>query len=256
MKEEDQRSGLKLCPPQALSSNEGRELARGTRSAHSAVLSFEPKQEDFMPIHRALSTALSFTAFASLIIASACVGRAERENGGDSATHASTSPGSVASASDSTLAINANVPAVGPGIQVTSTDQHEVARSMDLKLTNDNWSKFVRAADTVATLRTRDAEVRQYLDQQIVGSNEEDAGRKWLEANPKVNAAITAAGLSVKDYYRLGLAIAAAKRFANDPAAAPPTPAGKENAEFIRAHAAELARLESLTSGTQPVKAQ
>ena len=209
-----------------------------------------------MPIHRALSTALSLTAMASLIVGSACGRGAERENAGDSATHATSSPGSVAATTDSTLSINANTPAVGPGIQVTSTDQHEVKSSMDLKLTNDNWSKFMRAADSVASLRARDTEVRQYLDQQIVGASEEDAGRKWLEANPKVSTAITTAGLSVKDYYRLGLAIASARRFANDPAAAPPTPAGKENAEFIRAHAADLARLESLTSGTQPVRAQ
>lgn len=209
-----------------------------------------------MLIHRALSTTLSLTALASLILGSACGRRGERENEGDSATHAAASSGSVAPRSDSSLAINANTPAVGPGIQVTSTDQHEVARSMDLKLTNDNWSKFMRAADSVSALRARDAEVRQYLDQQIVGAREDDAGRKWLEANPKVSAAITAAGLSVKDYYRLGLAIASAKRFANDPSAAPPTPAGKENAEFIRAHAADLARLESLTAGAPAVRAQ
>ena len=127
---------------------------------------------------------------------------------------------------------------------------------MDLKLTEDNWTKFTRAADSVAALRARDAEVRQYLDQQIVGANEEDAGRKWLEANPKASAAITAAGLSVKDYYRLGLAIAAAARFADNPTAAPPTPAGRENAEFIRSHAAGLQHLRSISGGTAAVRAQ
>ena len=120
---------------------------------------------------------------------------------------------------------------------------------MDLKLTDDNWSKFTKAADSVAALRARDAEVRQYLEQQIVGAREDDAGRKWLEANPKVAAAITTSGLSVKDYYRLGLTIAAAARFADNPSAAPPTPAGRENAEFVRAHAGELQHIRSLSAG-------
>ena len=203
----------------------------------------------------AFSTFTSLTALASVLVLSSCRGREEARAREDSAAHASTSSGSVAPASDS-LAINANTPAVGPGIQVTSTDQHEVTRSMDLKLTEDNWSKFTRAADSVAALRARDAEVRQHLDQQIVAAKEEDAGRKWLESNAKASAAIESAGLSVKDYYRLGLAIAAAARFADNPSVAPPTPAGRENAEFVRGHKSALTHLQSITVGAGAVKAQ
>jgi hypothetical protein len=209
-----------------------------------------------MQTRTAFSTFSLLTALASLVVLSACGGREDSRAREDSAAHASTSSGSVAPASDSTISINANTPAVGPGIQVTSTDQREVSRSMDLKLTEDNWTKFTRAADSVAAMRARDAEVRQYLDQQIVGAKEDDAGRKWLEANPKVAAAIEGAGLSVKDYYRLGLAIAAASRFAENPSAAPPTPAGRENAEFIRNKAAELEHLRSITAGKSSVRAQ
>jgi hypothetical protein len=183
------------------------------------------------------------------VLASCRGGRDETRATNDSAAHASTSAGTVVPASDSTGAISARTPAIGPGIQVTPTDEHEVTRSLDLKLTTDNWAKFVRAADSVAALRARDAEVRQHLDQQIVGAREDDAGRKWLEANPKVAAAIASAGLSVKDYYRLGLAIGAATRYMDNPQAAPPTPAGRENAEFLRAHAAELQHLREISAG-------
>src|SRR5439155_2935585 len=119
----------------------------------------------------------------------------------------------------------------------------------DLKLTTDNWTKFLHAADSVAALRTRDPGVRQHLDQQIVGAKEDDAGEKWLAANQKVAAAITSAGLTVKDYYRLGITIAAAARFMDNPSAAPPTPAGKENAQFVRDHRSELLHLQEVSRG-------
>src|SRR5207302_5882291 len=123
-------------------------------------------------------------------------------------------------------AISASAPAIGPGIQVTSTDEHNVTRSFDLKLTNDDWAKFLKAADTVAALRARDPQVRQHLDSQIVGARTDDAGQKWLESDPKVSGAITSAGMTVKDYYRLGIVTANALRFAANPNSAPPTRAG------------------------------
>jgi hypothetical protein len=175
----------------------------------------------------------------------------------DSATHAATSAGAIAPASDTTHGtISAATAAIGPGIQVTPTDEHNVNRSFDLKLTNDNWTKFLRAADSVAALRARDPQVRQHLDQQIVGAKTDDAGLKWLEAEPKVSAAITAAGLSAKDYYRLGIVIADATRFMDDPNAAPPTPAGRENAEFVRSHRADLEHLRAISQGQPTLPAR
>lgn len=168
--------------------------------------------------------------------------------GADSAAHAAASNGSVAPTSDTTNgAISATTKALGPGIQVTSTDQHNVNRAFDYKLTDDDWSRFLKAADTVAALRARDAEVRTYLESQIVGAKTNDAGEKWLESNPKVSGAITSAGLTVKDYYRLGIVAAEATRFMNDPASAPPTPAGRANAEFVRNHKADIEHLRQLS---------
>lgn len=181
--------------------------------------------------------------------------RASDSIASDSATHAATASGSVAPASDTTNgAISATTAALGPGIQVTPTDEHNVNRSFDLKLTSDDWAKFLKAADSVAALRARDPDVRQHLDQQIVGAKTDDAGQKWLESDPKVTAAITSAGLTVKDYYRLGIVTATAARFIQDPKAAPPTPAGKANAEFLRAHQADLQHLQAITQGTPSLR--
>jgi hypothetical protein len=152
--------------------------------------------------------------------------------------------------------LSATTPAIGPGIQVTTTDEHNVNRSFDLKLDENNWKKFVQAADGVAALKARDPDVRRYLDERIVAAKEDDAGLKWLEANPKVSNAITASGLSVKDYYRLGITIAVAARFMDNPKAAPPTPAAKSNAEFVRAHSGDLDRLRELSKGETTVRAQ
>ena len=169
--------------------------------------------------------------------------------GTDSAAHATAANGSVAPASDSTNgAISATTKALGPGIQVTPTDEHNVNRAFDYKLTSDDWSRFLKAADTVAALRARDAEVRSYLDSQIVGAKTDDAGEKWLEANPKVSAAIASAGMTVKDYYRLGIVTAEAVRFMDNPASAPPTPAGRANAEFVANHKADIQHLQQLSA--------
>jgi len=168
----------------------------------------------------------------------------------DSAAHATAFP-----ASDSSNgAISATTAALGPGIQVTTTDEHNVNRSFDLKLAPDDWAKFLNAADSVASLRARDPQVRQHLDAQIVGAKTDDAGQKWLESDPKVSAAITSSGLTVKDYYRLGIVIASASRFMNNPKSAPPTPAGRANAEFLRQHQEELAHLQAITQGEPSVR--
>src|SRR2546423_6053599 len=110
----------------------------------------------------------------------------------DSASHAATANGSVVPASDTTNgALSANIAAIGPGIQVTTTDEHNVNRSFDLKLTDDDWARFLKAADSVAALRARDPQVRQDLDAQIAGARTDDAGAQWLESAPQGTAAHT-----------------------------------------------------------------
>jgi hypothetical protein len=169
--------------------------------------------------------------------------------GADSAAHASASNGNVVPASDTTHgAISARTDALGPGIQVTPTDEHNVNRAFDYKLTDNDWSHFLKAADTVAALSARDPEVRAYLGSQIVGAKTDDAGEKWLESNAKVSGAITSAGISVKDYYRLGIVSAEAVRFMSNPSSAPPTPAGRANAEFVRNHKADVDHLKQLSA--------
>jgi hypothetical protein len=56
--------------------------------------------------------------------------------------------------------------------------------------------------------------------------------------------------MTVKDYYRLGIVTADAMRFMNDPKAAPPTPAGRANAEFLRSHQADLQHLLAISQGS------
>jgi hypothetical protein len=199
------------------------------------------------------------TLVAASIITAAC-GRSDRR-ATDSAGGAINSANAPAVTTDSVPAsdttrgaLSATTRALGPGIQVTSTDEHNVNRSFDLKLDNNNWTKFLHAADSVAALRARDPQVRQHLDQQIVGATTDDAGLKWLQSDPKVSAAIVAAGLSVKDYYRLGIVIADATRFMTDPKTAPPTPAGRSNAQFVKNHQADLEHLRALSQGTPVVE--
>jgi hypothetical protein len=188
---------------------------------------------------------------AATMVGLGCGGHNETRDsaaGTDSAAHATSSSGSVAPTSDTTNgAISATTKALGPGIQVTPTDEHNVNRAFDYKLTDNDWSRFLKAADTVAALRARDADVRAHLDSQIVGAKTDDAGEKWLESDPKVSAAITSAGITVKDYYRLGLVSAQAVRFMDNPASAPPTPAGRANAEFVANHKADVEHLRSIS---------
>ena len=194
--------------------------------------------------------------FATLAASTLCVAcrRSQNRRSDSLATDGAATAATVPASDSSNGAISATTSAIGPGIQVTSTDEHNVNRSFDLKLTDDDWAKFLKAADSVAALRARDPQVRQHLDAQIVGAKTDDAGQKWLESDPKVSAAITSSGLTVKDYYRLGIVIATASRFMNNPKAAPPTPAGRANADFLRSHQADLAHLQQITAGEPAIR--
>ena len=194
-----------------------------------------------------------------LLVATAATACARRDNAAttDSAAGGVSTMRDSAAMDSSIIVDRGATPAVGPGIQVTKTDGRSVMRATDYKLTEDGWKRFLAAADSVAALRARDAEVQQYLAVNLTdaGSTDVDAGVKYLEANPKVSAAIENAGLTVKDYFRLGIATASAARFMRDPKAAPPTPALSDNAKFLQSHAADLGRLEDLTAGKPVVRA-
>jgi hypothetical protein len=71
----------------------------------------------------------------------------------------------------------------------------------------------------------------------------DDSALERLQRNPQISRAITDAGLSVRDYYTMSLAIASAERFVDNPNAAPPTPTLSDNAKFLRDHKEHLAHL-------------
>jgi hypothetical protein len=169
-----------------------------------------------------------------------------------------TASGTVGAADTAAMRTGADVPAEGPGVQVTRTDAKSVRRSTQYELTNENFAHFLAAADSLSALTQRDSSVRNYLAQNITdaGANDTDAGRKWLEANAGASAAINNAGISTEDYFVQSLAIAAAERFMNDPQNAPPTPTLTKNAEFLRGHQTELAHLQALRSGKPIITAK
>ena len=184
-----------------------------------------------------LAAALATTA--TLTALSAC---STKSNGEHSAG------GSVDTAVTRTTSIT---PAAGPGVQVTRTDGASVTKATEYKLTNDNFTHFMAAADSVVALEGRDSTVRSYLSQPIAdaGSTDADAGLRWLESNNDVSNAINSAGISPRDYFVGSIAIAAAERFMNDPKAAPPTPTLTTNAAFLKSHTADLERLAALREG-------
>lgn len=187
---------------------------------------------------------LNFTTRTTLLLASAsllaCGRDRSKDNGASAAGALDTS-----SADTATLRTSGATPATGPGIHVTRTDGKSVTRSMRYELTPDNFTHFLAAADSVIAVASRDSAARTALQANLTdaGSTDDDAGRKWLEAIVPVNTAINQAGISVKDYFVAGIAIAAAERFMSDPKAAPPTPSLAKNAEFLRSHTADLEKL-------------
>lgn len=159
---------------------------------------------------------------------------------------------SAAAIRDSTIVQETGAtPAVGPLVQVTKTDSRSVRDATGFLITDENLAKFVQASESLAVLRARDPEVRKLSDQNLseAGSTEADAGLKLLESNTTVSNAITASGLSVRDYFVMAIALASAARFIDDPTAAPPTPSSEKNANFLRQHTADLARLRELSHG-------
>jgi hypothetical protein len=147
---------------------------------------------------------------------------------------------------------NAVTPMAGGTAQITPTDEKSVTLATKYKLTDNNFRQFVAASDSLAALRARDPEVNALFDKQVNDAGTDtrvstyNAGRKRLEDHPRVNNAIASTGMSAKDYFVAAIAVAQAERFMGDPKAAPPTPTLRDNAEFLRAHQAELAELRRL----------
>lgn len=174
---------------------------------------------------------------AAVVAISACSGKSSQ-----------TASGTVDTAS---LRTGADVPAEGLGVHVTRTDAKSVDKSTEFKLTDDNFAKFVVANDSIDALANRDSAFRAFITTDLTdaGSTTQDAGLRWIESNASMLNAITASGLSSRDYYVAAIAIAAAERFIDNPKAAPPTPTTRPNAEFLGTHRTDLAHLQALRMG-------
>ena len=175
------------------------------------------------------------TALALLLTAAAACGRTEADRVSDSA--AAVVPADTA---PTTTALTPAAPAPQP----TAKDADVVRDALEFRLTDDNLNKFIKAGNSLAFLRARDPQIRGYLES-IGGSREknDESALERLERNAQISQAISDAGLSVRDYYTMALAIASARRFVDNPAAAPPTPTLSENAKFLRVHKQQLAHL-------------
>jgi hypothetical protein len=162
-------------------------------------------------------------------------------------SHDRAAAGTVDTASPAASAIT---PATGLGVQVTRTDSESVRLATQFRLTKENFTKFLAAAESLSVLAKRDSSARNHLRQPIAGAggNELDAGLKWLESNTAVNNAIVANGLSARDYFVMAIAIPNAEQ--TKPSAARSTPVARANAQFLRTKTREVARLHSLERGT------
>jgi hypothetical protein len=157
---------------------------------------------------------------------------------------------------------NAATPVAGGTAHITPTDAKSVTQETEYKLTDENFSQFVAASDSLVALRRRDPAVQALFDKEVsdAGVNTQvetmNAGRKRLEDNPVIAKAIESTGMSAKDYFVASIAVAQAERFMGNPKSAPPTPTLPENAAFLQKHQGELGQLRTLERGAStPVAA-
>jgi hypothetical protein len=182
-----------------------------------------------------------------LVTAAALLGACNSSSGSDT-PKGSKEIAAVATTADTGNPLGAT-PTAGGVAAVTPTDAKSVTRATEYKLTEDNFTRFVAATDSLAALRKRDPQTAAFLDQQITDNGsgtrvtDNNAGRTHLENNPAIVNAISAAGLSVKDYFVASIAIAQAERFMGNPKSAPPTPTLGPNAEFLNSHKSQLQHL-------------
>jgi hypothetical protein len=189
---------------------------------------------------------LGFLPAALLITAVAC---GDNKSGrGDTNTKAiatDSAAGAAAGASSvDTQRTTTQLTPAAPAPQPTAEDAKVVRDALEYKLTEDNLNKFINAGNRLAFLRARDPQVRVALEQ-VGGTSakNDDSALERLQRNPQISKAITDAGLSVRDYYTMSIAIASAQRFVDNPNAAPPTPTLSDNAKFLRDHKEHLAHL-------------
>jgi len=155
----------------------------------------------------------------------------------------STDSAAGTAAIDTTRATSVVTPAA-PAPAPTAEDAKVVRDALEFKLTQDNLNKFMKAGSSLAFLRARDPQVRAFLEQTGgTRAKNDDAALERLEGNAQISKAITDAGISVRDYYTMSIAIASARRFIDNPSAAPPTPTLSDNAKFLRDNRQHLAHL-------------
>lgn len=152
---------------------------------------------------------------------------------------------SAAMAADTGLPAAAPATA-GPLPAVTGADAGLVMDASEFPINDENFQRFVRASEALSYLRARDMNVRAMLEQ--AGTTPDSAAGSLLERlekHPQVSQAIGSAGMTVRDYYVMSIAVASAQRHAADPAGAPPTPVGRKNAEWAQKNHGQLAKLQT-----------
>ena len=181
---------------------------------------------------RAVRIPLALTLTATLALVTACDRGAIAED-------------SARMAADTAPVSTAPTPA-GPLGTVTAADSDLMMDALAFQITDQSFATFVRASEALSFLRARDMNVRSMLEQAgTTADTSTNSLLERLERHPQVSQAIANAGMTVKDYYVMAIALANAQRHAANPETAQPTPAGKANAEWVARNRAQLAKLQT-----------
>ena len=141
-----------------------------------------------------------------------------------------------------TAATSVAPPTAGPVPSPGAADADLVMAATEFEITDQNFQQFLRASEALSYLRARDASVRAVLEQASAAPDTAPV-LEQLESHPQIVQAINGAGMSVRDYYVMSIALASAQRYAANPQAAPPTPVGRKNAEWVQRNKSQVARL-------------
>jgi hypothetical protein len=138
-------------------------------------------------------------------------------------------------------------PTAGPLPPVaTAADAGLVMDATEFRITDQNYQQFVRASEALSYLRARDMNVRSMLDQAGTTADSTTGSiLERLERHPQIAQAINDAGMSVRDYYVMAIALHSAQRHAANPEGAPPASVGRANAEWASRNRSQLARLQT-----------
>lgn len=148
-------------------------------------------------------------------------------------------------ATDTMPATTSTAP-VGPIPSLPAADGDLMRDALEFQITDENFAKFVRASEALSFLRSRDMNVRSMLEQAGTSADTTTGSLlERLESHPQVSQAIANAGMTVRDYYVMAIALANARRHAANPEGAPPTPVGTANAEWLAKNQGQLARLQT-----------